>query len=276
MLPGPDVGLLEHPTILSFLLLQLVALRVTAASLGSLLATWNEDTLPFTRDFRDGIGHNFIDEYWNSYLKRRDNISKFIFSLFTMVGVVSFVWNSYQNQAPSRFLGFDFWDSSHHYFGYWSTRLYKFYLWTLFLPALGHALFGLFLLFARILSAARAEDALVLKPYDSDSAGGVRVLTSPLVRPISAVFFVCSLGAFSALAVHRELDLTPLIGVTLLAFFLGSGLLSYSIPLSRAVQAEKRRQIGEISERQSSLLAEIAGLHGAPAKTLVPLPQSRH
>jgi hypothetical protein len=267
ILPGPSVGLLEHPTIFSFLLLQLVALRVTETSLSNFLTTWAGNTLPFTEDFKGSIGNDIVDGYWESYLKRDDNISKLLFSFFTMIGLISFAWNSYQNQEPLRFLGFDFWDSSFHFFGYWATRLYKFYLWTLFLPAVGHALFGLFLVFAKLLSRARTENALVLRPYDGDSSGGVTALTSPLVRPISAVFFVCGLGAFSALAIHRELDLTPMIGLTLLAFFLSSGLLSYLIPLSRAVQAEKRRQISEISERQGTLLKKIADMHSTPAIT---------
>jgi hypothetical protein len=255
---GRDVGLLEHPTVYAFFLAQWLLPSFVLQAIESFGAIPRQINPPLSPEF---LRTTFSEhaEWLRSSMLRNSNLSRFLYGLAVAAGLAALIWNTLQNQRPER-LGFDFWDSSHFMFGFYFSRVYKFYLWVLFLPALFHAQLFVFLAISKLLLNAAKGSHLVLEPFHPDDCGGVRTLIDPAILPLLPSLLIASLLAICALGVHERLDATPIIGIsTVSAVFLALYLIpAYS--LRKAIIAEKERQLTQIAAKQNNVYFKILSI----------------
>lgn len=248
ILKGKDVGLLEHPTIWCFLLIQLVTPIYLKKAIGELLSFLKKNDIINSQ--KDLTGYISL---FKKQTSRQMNFSKFSYLILISIGLICFVWNSFQNQSPLKFLGFDFWDSVNHPFGYWITRFYKFYLWLFLLPTIIHMQISILFVLYRLLKDAAKEKLFTLKPYNQDEHAGIGIIIKISIAPPIPILLLGSLSVLCAFLVHGQIETTPVIGLSLLSLLF---LLVYLIPaiqLRKIIKAEKKRQLTEITEKQNSL-----------------------
>jgi len=256
-LPGDGVGLLEHPAIFSFILMQLVSVRVTVGGIESFSSAVDTETGCLKKTDRESRAAKLVESHIRNFVELKTPVAVALFTLFSVVGFICFAWNSFQNQRPQEFLGFDYWDSIHYPFGYWSTRAYKVYLWIFLGPALVHVWVAIITAFWRVMGKVRDSEEFRLQPFHEDNCGGASGLLTPFTGIIYPVLLAGALGTLSAAAVHREIDATPLIGATLL-FLISIGLfLGYCLPLRRAIIESKSRLLATIANRQENLFQKV-------------------
>jgi hypothetical protein len=251
-----SVGFLQHPGIFIYLIAQCVLPYTTLKSIISLLE------MPATAS--GVLSERMIDNelgsllgWFRDTLLMRDNFGRISYGSLTALGFGIFVWNCYQNQLPLRFLGFDFWDSAYHPFGYWSTRIYKFYVAALLAPAIVHIQIALVITIRRILLYAARNGELKLEPYHPDGCGGVRLFIDNVLNPMVPILFTASAMTFAAFFVHKKYDITTVGGLLLTcALFL----LIYLVPavaLRKAIVLEKKRQLSDIARRQGKFYSSL-------------------
>ena len=254
-LSGSSVGLIEHPAVYAFLLAQWIFPYSVTAALQKFLDIDKKEGSPLSRDFLDSEFRKAVSWLEQSLL-RKTNFSRALYDLAVAAGVVALIWNTYQNQRPET-LGFDFWDSVHFPLGFAVSRLYKLYLWGLFLPALFHAQVFVFIALSRALSAAAKTPGLTLEPFNPDQCGGVRSLIDPAIVPMLPPLLISSLLALCALSVHKRFDVTPIIGISIVAVVFMSLFLIPALSLRKAILAEKKRKLEEIAGKQNLLFLRI-------------------
>jgi len=248
VLPGSGLGLLEHPTIWALILLQAVLPLSTHHSITRLLRA--------RRDIERIAGapqaavSSFVDEVVR-FVRLESWGGRGAASLLYGLGIAAFVWNSYQNQLPAgSILPFDFWDSSRHLAGYWSTRLYKLYLYGALLPYIALVHIAILTALLRLVRKARTSSTFSLIPFHQDGAGGLGFIASLISTPIIIGLLCAALPSAMAVWVHKELDLTPVLA---LASLLGFAITAYLIPmfvLRQDIVALKRRLISQLRARQ--------------------------
>jgi hypothetical protein len=260
---GRAVGFLEHPGIITFLLSQAYVPFIAARAVEQLARPEDFGNSALSPSF---IANEVVPA-WNQYrtsVMRKDGRGRRLYGCFLLFGFLAFAWNSIQNQDPIRFLHFDFWDSAFHPVGYWSTRVYKFYLWLFVIPAITHLLIlSALSVRAIIIAAGRTSGALILDPYHEDECGGVKVMVDALLRPMWPVALLGALLAFDAFYVHEKFDLTTIGGFTFAFAFFAMIYVTPAISLRRTIRREKKRQIHELRKKQTELYNLLYGPAGA-------------
>jgi hypothetical protein len=272
---GRDTGFFEHPGILIFLLshafVPLLAVRAVTVQV---------DPLAFVPSALSPV---FVDthvalslERFRHSVARNDNRGRTLYRALLLIGGAAFVWNCFQNQLPYRFVGIDFWDSMKHPWGYWSTRVYKFYLWLFLIPALTHFLILSVWSISSIITAAAREQELELNPYHEDGCGGVKLLVDSLLNPLIPIAIVGAALACSAFLVHEKLDVTTIGGSTLAVVFFSLIYVKPARSLRQAIGRDKQRQIKEIKQKQREYYQQLhesgAALpDGEPAQAILSL-----
>jgi hypothetical protein len=200
---------------------------------------------------------------WRSELRgfrravsQRTARSRDLYILLTVVGIIIFSWNSYQNIFPKR-VGHDFWDSWNHQGGYWVSRIYKFYFWLFWIPAITHLQVCLISSFASVLRRSSKAGTFKLRPYHFDGCGGTEVLIASVLTPMMIAVLVSALGSAAAFYIHRKLDVTTIGGVVMTCTLFLAAYLWPAIVLRRAIVTDKKKQLTEISQRQTILHSEI-------------------
>jgi hypothetical protein len=254
---GRAVGFLEHPGIITFLLAQAYVPFVAVKAVEQLAKPEDFATSALSPSFIA----NEVAPAWDRYstsVKRKDGRGWRLYKLLFLIGFLAVAWNSIQNQDPIRFVHFDFWDSALHPFGYWSTRVYKSYLWLLIIPAITHLLIlSALSVRAIIIAAGKTKDGLVLDPYHEDGCGGVKVIVNALLRPMRPIALLAALLAFDAFYVHAKFDLTTIGGFTLTLAFFAMIYVTPAISLRRTIRREKQRQIQELRKKQTELYSSL-------------------
>jgi hypothetical protein len=254
---GRATGFFEHPAIFIFLISQAYVPYAVVKAVGHHLALPGAMPSALPHAFMDATVAPSIERFNNSARRNTDR-GKSLYIALTLIGLVAVVWNSYQNQAPLKEVGFDFWDSSLHPWGYWSTRVYKLYIWGLVIPAITHLLIlSVWAISGIILAVAREEQTLELDPYHEDGCGGVKFLVDSLLDPLTPVAFIAAALAFSAYFVHEKLDTTTIGGFSLAFAFLILIYIKPAISLRQTIVREKRRQINEIKKKQSDYYQQL-------------------
>lgn len=252
VMKGRDIGLLEHPTTWFFLLIQIIAPFFLKKSMEKLFSFFKKNDIIDSK--KDLSGYTGL---FKKHTSRQVNFSKFSYRFLILVGIICFAWNSFQNQDPFKFLGFDFWDSFNHPFGYWITRIYKIYLWVFLLPAIIHIHISILFVLHKLLKDAEKEKFFVLRPYNQDEHAGVGVIIKIAINPPVPILILGSLSVLGAFIIHGQTGITPHIGLSLMSLLL---LLIYLIPaiqLRKIIKAEKKRQLTEITEKQNVLYFEL-------------------
>jgi len=249
-LPGRDTGLMEHPAIFCYFLEQCIVPAILMRSVDRLWrrrkdspfadrAVWLQEV----RSFRDA-------------LDGKTNLARVVFAALLTIGITVWVWNSYSNFHPDR-VGHDFWDSWKHQWGYWVTRLYKFYFWVLWIPSITHIQLMLILSVTRIVRKSTAVDQFKLQPYHPDGCGGTKALIATIFNPMMVSVLISAVGNAAAFYIHRRFDITTVGGVVLTCILFVAAYLWPAIVMRRAIVIEKRKQIKDVSERQSILYSEL-------------------
>ncbi len=122
ILKNPNIGLLQHPTFWIFIISNFY---ITI----SLYLKHNKLINDITESTFNKLNENFIKI-------KKSNKNKILFNMIIIIGFCFFIGNSLQNAKVINKLPFDFWDSKTYIFSYFFTRIYKFYLFILFLPNL--------------------------------------------------------------------------------------------------------------------------------------------
>jgi hypothetical protein len=249
VLGGKDVGLFEHPTIWMFLLIQILIPVVFKNAVGKLFDFFKYPGI-IDSNKRD---LSIYSSVFVNHVSRKTNFSKIIYALSITIGFICLVWNSFQNQAPYKFLGFDFWDSFNHPYGYWITRLYKVYLWVLLFPAAIHIQISILFVLYKLLKDAVKDKLITLKPYNRDEYAGIGNVIKIAIAPPIPILIVATLSVLSAFLIHGGSGATPIIGSTILSLLFLAIYLIPAIQLRKIINSEKKRQLDEIAETQNTL-----------------------
>lgn len=224
-LPGRSIGLFEHPGIWAFIgvqailplslrssLLELMRARRNLVAVGALPGTSAAGIItPLVR-----------------YLRLESGGSRLVATALYGVGLVAFVWNTYQNQLPGIVVPYDFWDSKSHFWGFWTTRVYKLYLFVWLLPYIAFLHVAVLRVALGIVRSARMAGSLRLLPYHPDGVGGLGFLPELVTRPLVVAVILGTLPTAAAFEVHRAADVTPLMG---LAVLLLATAVAYFVPI---------------------------------------------
>jgi hypothetical protein len=268
-LEGRNVGLLEHPAIWAFLVLQ-TALPLTIRQ--------SVDKLQQARIKNGEIRR--IERRISSlllgpvrkYLQLRESGSKVAATIVYGVGLVAFVWNTYQNQLPGVAVPYDFWDSKTYVMGYWITRLYKFYLFFWLLPYIAMLQVAILVTLLRLVRRARLAGKLKLFAFHPDGVGGFGFVASLVSTPVIVTLMIGSIPTAAAFHVHRAADVTPLVG---LAVLVGWALTAYLIPILFmrsdvfATKRETLEQLASFEEENYSRLIKGKMLDPEELKTRI-------
>ncbi len=252
LMEGINVGLLEHSTFWGFIVMQIIAPWFLQKSINKLLGFLKgNDVIDASKDLTTYIS------LLNKHTLKQTNISRLSFAIISLIGLACFAWNSFQNQEPLRFLGFDFWDSSNHFFGYWLTRVYKLYMWVFFLPAIIHIhLSSLFVLY-KLLHEARREKFFKLMPYSQDEHAGAGEIIKIAINPPIPIMLVGFASVVSAFFIHGHISITPIIGLSLMSLLLIIIYLIPAIQLRNIIKSEKKNQLDDIARKQNALYFEL-------------------
>jgi hypothetical protein len=252
ILPGDGTGLLEHPAIYCYFIEQALVQSLVIRAVNRFWRLWNGAVVT---TFNSGTIWREELLQFRKATSRRTNIGRISFIVLCSAGIAVWAHNTYSNLHPER-VGHDFWDSSHFVMGYWITRLYKFYFWVLWIPALTHVQFCLIHSVTRIIRRSVSARAFELKPYHPDGYGGTGSLISTVFTPMVVVILIAATGSAAAFAIHRRFDVTTTGGLLFpCALFLGIYLWP-ALVLRRAIIAEKNRQVQEISSLQSMMYTD--------------------
>jgi len=162
------------------------------------------------------------------FLHLEDRSSRFVATLVYCTGLTAFVWNTYQNQLPGVIVPYDFWDSKTYVFGFWITRVYKFYLFVWLLPYVALVHIGVLVVALRLIRRARVAGRLQLVLFHPDGVGGLGFIPGLVTTPIIVTLLMGTAPTAAAFLVHRAADVTPLIGLTILVL---STAVAYIIPI---------------------------------------------
>ena len=261
LLPGRDVGFLEHPAVWGFLVLQTVLPISLARSLKKLEYTTIENGVIVNQS---ATPSGLILPSVQEFLKLQHRGGLLAAAAFYLVGVTAFVLNTIQNQFPHVMVPYDFWDSTTYMIGYVVTRFYKAYLFMVLIPYLALVHTAILVATLRVIRASRSSGALRLVPFHPDRVGGLNFVAGFISKPIILTLLVGAGTTAGAFAVHRAMDVTPATGLSIL---LGWALLTYLIPiliLRTDIVAMKRDLTARIRQTQQMNYSKV--LEGTPVE----------
>jgi hypothetical protein len=265
ILKGGDIGLFQHPAIWAFFVLQ-VALPLSVRH--SLRRLEDANKAKDQTDELKAVYASSIAAKVSSFVQLRDGRSRAIATICYGVGLIAFVWNTYQNQLPGIILPQDFWDSSNHFWGYWITRVYKFYLFVWFLPYIALIHSAVLLATLRLIREKRTGGELSLQPFHPDDVGGLGFVPGLVTTPIIVTVLIAALPLAGAIDVHRRLDVTPIMGMIIV---FGGALVAYVVPilyLRTDIIALKLQAIEKLSTLQQRYYAQIVKMDNIRSETL--------
>jgi hypothetical protein len=225
ILGGRNVGLFQHPTIWTFIGLQIALPLSLRSSLNK--AVQNRARIRAVLKSEGGFTQQIVKPL-QRFLRLQDADSKLVATIIYCVGLAAFVWNTYQNQLPGIVVPYDFWDSKNYSWGFWVTRVYKLYLFTWLLPYIALIHIGILVVVLRFVRRNRKAGKLTLLPFHPDGVGGLGFVPTLVTTPVIVTLLICSVSLFAAFEVHRALDVTPLLGLTVVV---GSAAIAYVVPI---------------------------------------------
>jgi hypothetical protein len=254
VLPGRNIGLLEHPGIWVFLILQ-VALPISLKySLKKLIRSGSRlRELAKTSDRFSQL----VVVPLEKFLQLEDRESRLAATLIYGAGLVAFVWNTYQNSQPGVIVPYDFWDSKNFFFGFWLTRVYKLYLFVWLLPYIGLVHVAVLVVVLRIIRQARVSGRLKLIPFHHDGVTGLGFVPGLVTTPIIVTVLVSSFSTAAAFEVHRAADVTPIMGLVVIILATAIGYIIPIIVLRSDILVLKRDAIAKLRRLQQAYYSNI-------------------
>jgi hypothetical protein len=254
ILPGRSIGLLEHPGIWIFFVLQVALPLLIRYSLKKLIKARSKirEVAKSGAKMSDLVIRPLV-----AFLRLKDRESRFAATIIYSAGLAAFVWNTYQNELPGVIIPYDFWDSKNFVFGFWLTRIYKLYMLGWFLPYIGMIHVGILVVVLRIIRRARVSGNLKLIPFHPDGVGGLGFVPGLVTTPIIVTVLVSSISTAAAFEVHRAADVTPIMGLTIIILATG---IAYVIPilvLRADIVAMKRETVAKLRYLQQTYYSKI-------------------
>lgn len=254
ILDGRNVGLLEHPTIWAFFSVQIALPLCIRYSLKKLLRSRVRirEITKLEGKFSDLVVTPLL-----RFLRLQDKESRFAATIIYCAGLTAFVWNTYQNQLPGIIVPYDFWDSKTYFLGFGITRIYKLYLFGWLLPYIAVIHVAILVVTLRLIRQARISGRLKLILFHPDGVGGLGFVPSLVTTPIIVTLLVASISTAAAFEVHRAVDVTPLMGLTIIII---STAIAYIVPalfLRSDIVALKREMIGRLRLLQQTYYSKI-------------------
>lgn len=253
-LPGRDVGLLEHPAIWGFLVLQTVLPISLARSIGKLEHTTLENGEISSRADHDS---DLIIPAVRRFLQLKDRESQLAATLVYCTGLAAWVWNTYQNQFPGIIVPYDFWDSTTFLWGYAITRVYKVYLFVVVLPYLAMIHIGILFAILRLVRRSRLSGKLRLLPFHPDGLGGLGFVAGLISKPIILTLVIGIATTAGAFLIHRAANITPVVGLMMVVNW---ALLTYIVPilfLRADIAALKKQMIEKVRSLQQANYSKV-------------------
>ncbi len=228
-------GLLQHPVIWCFLLINLILTTVIKHIKKDL---FNKVGIETEQKIITSANHLLINS----------KIMAVVFELIMLVGFMFFVGNSLQNAKLINPLPFDFWDSLNYPVSYIVSRVYKLYLYAYFFPRQLKYIF----IFVYSMKKQMEIDENKIKEYPLQNYiqlnelcnAGINVLTSlilPIILYTTLVFFV-----------HDRVDITILstILVTILITCIAGAFYIWFIQnFYKSIVEHKKHHIKEIDKQ---------------------------
>jgi len=249
VLSGRSVGLLEHPAIWAFLVLQVALPLSIRQSLKQLIRARAlvARVVAMDRNYSE-----LMIQPVRQFLQLEDKESRGAATILYCVGLIAFVWNTYQNQLPRVIVPYDFWDSKTFLLGFIATRVYKLYLFVWLLPYIALIHVAVLFVTLRMLRRSRVAGRLKLIAFHRDGVGGLGFVPGLVTRPIIVAILAGSIPTAAAFEVHRTTDVTPLMGLSIL---IASTCIAYLVPvlfLRADIVAVKLIMIGKIRSLQQT------------------------
>lgn len=254
LLDGRDVGLLEHPAIWMFVALHIALPFCILHSLKRLMR--GHIKIRKLIDLKGSFLESVIAPI-REFLYLKDRESKIAATVVYVAGIGAFVWNTYQNQRPGMIVPYDFWDSNLHVAGFLVTRIYKLYLFGWLLPYIAMIHIAILFVILGLIRRARVANTLKLTPFHSDGVGGLGFVPGLVTTPIIVTMLIGAAPTLAAFEVHRALDVTPLMGVSVLALWTA---VAYVVPilfLRSDIVAFKRNTITKLRHQQQEYYSKI-------------------
>lgn len=264
-LEGRDVGLLEHPAIWTFVALQ-VALPISILHSLKRLLRSHSKIQKLTN--LEGSFLEIVIVPIREFLEIKDRKSKLAATVVYLAGIIAFVWNTYQNQRPKIIVGYDFWDSNFHLFGFLVTRLYKLYLFGWLLPYIAMIHIAILVITLGAIRRSRITNTIKLTPFHSDGVGGLGFMPGLITTPIIVTILICAAPTLAAFEVHRAFDITPLMGLSILVLwtcvayivptlFLRSDIVSFKTEMTAKLRQQQEDYYSKITEGQELNLEKL-------------------
>lgn len=257
-------GYFEHPGILGWYLIQLI----TPVAIYATLKAATRSGKHYREVVTDGMAFNFRERIFKpmvAFVGFGTPVSRAVFALLFLVGFAGFAWNTFQNLSPGKLAPLDFWDSIHFPFGYFASRVHKFYIDALLLPSIVHIFAGIVWTNISVIRLLSKQKQVRLVPFSPDRCGGFGFLADLILSPTISALLVSSLAFFGVVYTHRAFDISTVTGILVQAAILG---VFYVIPtfVLRSVLVQVKKLAGkEVYLRQEGYYEAILSekLHGA-------------
>lgn len=239
-LPDNGLGLLQHRNIWLFLLI-----NISIPILLILIFKY--------------LYNNLSQEYWNGLKNefRKTSESNFVTllqTLLTTIGLCCFAGNTMQNANLINILSFDYWDGIHYPISYFTSRLYKLYLFAYFMPTVLIYVFILIKSVSKLLEIP--EDKM--DEYPIENYGQLNILCNLGLNILLVMSISLMLLAGNIYTIHHRWDITTI--TSIIISFISStvflGMYLYLIKNYRASMIKyKKRKLEQID-------VELAKING--------------
>ncbi len=186
-------GYFEHPGIVGWYIIQLIM----PVSIYRLLLKADDNAAAYDRLEISRPEFNFVRNVsrpMQEFVGLKTPLSRSVYSLLFCLGFAGFAWNTYQNLYPGKLAPLDFWDSVHFRYGYFGTRIYKFYMDALLLPSIAHIFAGIVWSNGTAIEALVKKGAVRIAPFSADRCGGFAFLSDLILSPAVTALLISGLA----------------------------------------------------------------------------------
>lgn len=256
-------GYLQHPGVLAWYLVQLVMpIAIFRAFKAATKTEKNyEEVITDVKAFK--FEERVLKPMLN-FIGFRTRTSRSLFALLFLLGFVGFAWNTLQNLFPGQLAPLDFWDSIHFRYGYFGSRVFKFYVDALLLPSIVHVFAGVVWTNIDLIRRLTQQKRIRLAPFDPDRCGGFRFLADLILSPTISALLLSGLAFFGVAYTHRTFDVSTLGGILLQATVLTLFYVAPTFFLKSVLVKVKKIARSEVHIQQESYYQAILSgeLHG--------------